>query len=114
MTQALPPTPSPKPNASPASSNSEKVVDPTPHRAGQTTPATAGGVAPRLPHERDESADSQSSEPRAVIEQAARDVDKGLVDTDRGPLTDQVYESSVREGATRDRGEPDANRKPGS
>ncbi|MEP6792077.1 MAG: hypothetical protein ABI907_11945 [Ramlibacter sp.] len=43
--------------------------------------------APRMPHERDESADSQeSAEPsgRRVGSQAHEDVERGLVDTDRG------------------------------
>lgn len=38
---------------------------------------------PRLPHEHDESFDSQSSEPRADMEQARQDIEQGLVDTDR-------------------------------
>ena len=37
---------------------------------------------PRLPHERDESDDSQSSEPRADMQQAAKDIAGGQVDTD--------------------------------
>jgi hypothetical protein len=36
-----------------------------------------------LPHERDESHSSQGSGPRRVIEQAKRDIDRGIVDTDR-------------------------------
>ena len=36
----------------------------------------------RLPHERDESDDSQSSTPRKDMKQAARDVTSGQVDTD--------------------------------
>ena len=38
--------------------------------------------APRLPHERDESDDSQQSPPRKVMEQAAADIESGQVDTD--------------------------------
>src|SRR5690606_29843121 len=38
---------------------------------------------PRMPHERDQSSDSQQSEPREVIEQAYRDIEDGLQDTDR-------------------------------
>ena len=37
---------------------------------------------PRLPHERDESDDSQASPPRPDMQQAARDIEHGLVDTD--------------------------------
>ena len=48
-------------------------------------------AAPRLPHERDESADSQNSPPRADMQQAAKDIKSGLVDTDRGPVADSTY-----------------------
>jgi hypothetical protein len=44
--------------------------------------------SPRLPHERDESTDSQSGDHQPVIEQAGKDIARGLVDTDRGPLMD--------------------------
>jgi hypothetical protein len=57
--------------------------------------------APRLPHERDESADSQrNSEPSAprMAEAAREDVERGRVDTDKGPVLDQVYDR-VRDGA---------------
>lgn len=56
---------------------------------------------PRAPHERDESADSQgSSEPsQPRMAQAAReDIERGVVDTDKGPVLDQVYDK-VRESA---------------
>ena len=36
----------------------------------------------RLPHERDESPDAQDVRPRGVMEQAASDLEEGLVDTD--------------------------------
>ena len=36
----------------------------------------------RMPHERDESPDSQNIKPRSVMKQAAADVDSGMVDTD--------------------------------
>ncbi|MFC0167270.1 hypothetical protein ACFFKC_04180 [Pseudoduganella danionis] len=37
----------------------------------------------RLPHERDESPESELTPNRSVIRQAASDVEEGLVDTDR-------------------------------
>ena len=37
---------------------------------------------PRLPHERDESGDSQQSEPRSEIRQAYEDIMSGQQDTD--------------------------------
>lgn len=37
---------------------------------------------PLMPHERDESDNSQASEPREVMQQAYKDIQNGLVDTD--------------------------------
>jgi hypothetical protein len=39
--------------------------------------------APRLPHEIDESHDSQTSAPRDVLKQAHEDIEQGQQDTDR-------------------------------
>lgn len=39
--------------------------------------------SPRLPHERDESIDSQQDQPRKDIKQAFDDIDEGQMDTDR-------------------------------
>lgn len=41
------------------------------------------GKAPRMPHERDESFDSQDDHPRDVIKQAHDDIAQGQMDTDR-------------------------------
>lgn len=43
----------------------------------------AKNQTPRLPHEIDESSDSQESPPRKVIQQAFDDIEAGQVDTDR-------------------------------
>lgn len=43
----------------------------------------ADDSAPRLPHERDASADSQYTEPRRVLKQAHDDIEQGQQDTDR-------------------------------
>jgi hypothetical protein len=48
--------------------------------------------APRLPHEHDESSDSQTSKARPVIQQAHDDVSRGLVDTDRGTPMNDAYQ----------------------
>lgn len=62
--------------------------------------------AKRLPHERDESRDSQDSEPRPVIEQARKDVERGLKDTDRGTPMDALYKRTARSsGDPPDRGD---------
>jgi len=62
-----------------------------PQVEGDTQVSINQDPAPRLPHERDESADSQESEPRPRIVQAKKDLDRGLVDTDRGPPADEAY-----------------------
>lgn len=47
------------------------------------TPQPSGNSpAPRMPHERDESDDSQASGPRADMQQAYDDIESGMVDTD--------------------------------
>jgi hypothetical protein len=59
---------------------------------GNTKPEQHEGTVPRLPHERDESADNQSSPDRPgtdVTRQGYEDVARGLVDTDRGPEMDK-------------------------
>ena len=49
--------------------------------SGGTPPPALGAKLP-LPHERDESTHSTAPAPDAVIAQAKRDIDAGLVDTD--------------------------------
>lgn len=58
---------------------------------GDTTANVYGEPAPRMPHERDESSDSQDSAPRRIIEQARRDIVSGQKDTDKGPPLDETY-----------------------
>jgi hypothetical protein len=62
-----------------------------PRDRGDTRTSDDAGVAPRLPHEHDESSDSQTSPPRDEIVQASEDLKQGLVDTDRGPVADRTY-----------------------
>jgi len=57
---------------------------------GETRPNLGGEPAPRLPHEHDESASSQQGPDQPVVQQAARDVRKGLPDTDRGPVLEEL------------------------
>jgi hypothetical protein len=67
--------------------------------AGKTHAAQDGEAKPRLPHERDQSSDSQENKDGNAPEvgrQALKDVERGLVDTDRGPVTDQVYNDKVK------------------
>ncbi|MET3495132.1 hypothetical protein [Variovorax boronicumulans] len=66
---------------------------------GKTKVQQGGDAAPRLPHERDQSSDSQETQdgqPSEVARQAHEDVERGMVDTDRGPVTDRVYNDKVK------------------
>ncbi len=67
---------------------------------GKTHTAQDGEAKPRLPHEHDQSSDSQKSggdgKAPAVGRQALKDIERGLVDTDRAPLTDKVYNEKVK------------------
>lgn len=52
-------------------------------RRGETAEQNhLGEKRPKLPHEHDESAGSQASQPREVMRQAKADVDSGQEDTD--------------------------------
>lgn len=80
-----------------ASPAREPSVDTTRRQA--PAPSTQGPLkvpdgegTPKLPHERDESVDMTHGEPDAQIEQAYRDVQRGLQDTDRGPPADKAYQ----------------------
>jgi hypothetical protein len=61
-------------------------------RSGQTHSATETGATLRLPHEHDESSDSQASDVRPIIKQAHDDLVSGKVDTDRNLPMQQAYE----------------------
>ncbi len=64
-----------------------------PKRFGRTSPSIHDKPVPRLPHERDESSDSQISEAvQPVIQQAHDDVMAGRMDTDRGVPMDNAYQ----------------------
>jgi hypothetical protein len=51
----------------------------------------AGEKVPGLPHDRDESPHSTGGERHPDVEQAARDVERGLQDTTRAPESDAAY-----------------------
>lgn len=78
---------------------------------GRTERAREGAVEPRLPHERDESADSQNDEgpgsreasAERIGEQAFEDLRAGRQDTGRLPVTGQVYEELKKPGTAKDR-----------
>ena len=78
-------------------------MDPVPpqifDRSGNTHISRGGEARPRLPHEQDESADSQTgvdNDVEHVVQQAATDLRRGLVDTGTGPVIDRTYERLKR------------------
>lgn len=65
----------------------------TAKRSGRTSSSIEDKPVPRLPHEHDESSDSQTSdEVQPIIQQAHDDVVAGRVDTDRGVPMDRAYQ----------------------
>jgi hypothetical protein len=68
-------------------------------QGGKTQVEQGGESAPRLPHEHDQSSDSQQSADGGapqVGRQAHEDIERGLVDTDKGPVTDRVYNDKLK------------------
>ena len=75
---------------------SDKTAD---ENDGKTKVQQGGESAPRLPNERDQSSDSQQTpdgKPSEVGRKAHDDVERGVVDTDRGPEADRVYNEKVK------------------
>jgi hypothetical protein len=84
-------------------SRRRKTPGASPARQGNTVPVQGETRqrSPRMPHERDESADSQEAgeaSARRVGKRAHDDLEQGQVDTDKGPALDAAYDK-VREGA---------------
>ena len=75
-------------------------TDPLKDAGGGKTKVEQGGEsAPRLPHERDQSSDSQQNQggmPPRVGRKGMEDIERGVVDTDRGPVADRVYNEKVK------------------
>ncbi|HEY6514223.1 MAG TPA: hypothetical protein VI032_19760 [Burkholderiaceae bacterium] len=68
----------------------------------QVTVARDQAAEPRLPHEHDESADSQArdvTQPDAIGRKAFDDVMAGRVDTDRGPVLEELARTSFQPAA---------------
>ena len=66
---------------------------------GKTKVEQDGETAPSLPHERDQSSESQKNpggKPTEVGKQAFKDIESGAVDTDRAPVTDKVYNEKLK------------------
>lgn len=87
---------------------SQPTRNPPPPRPPSAHPSRGTENEPRLPHERDESADSQTGDDpnapgRDIGEQAFKDVRAGRMDTDRGPVMDRLYRRNLRRNGSKDR-----------
>ena len=81
------------PNRPPESASQHDTSD------DERVPTSERVSRPRLPHERDAAADSQTPVPGPVNDvgaQAHEDLERGLQDTDRGPVIDEVYRERVK------------------
>lgn len=81
------------------------VVEKGAQKPSGTQTVVNGEVAPRLPHEHDESSDSGTREPNELMHRAARDAQSGRVDEPRGPDTQRHYSDLTEKSAP---SEPDA------
>jgi hypothetical protein len=70
-------------------------------RSNATRPVVKGEVAPRPPHERDESPDSGAGQPSEFMKQAASDLEEGQRDEKRGPETQRHYSELTQKDLTR-------------
>ena len=101
---------SPNPGRLPATDHPRRDAQPTApadappdsharQRLHLPSPRLAAGQTPRapalpLPHERDEAPGATRSVPQPAIDQAARDLGRGLVDTDERGKAKDVFERS--------------------
>lgn len=62
-------------------------------KSARTSVSISGNKVPPLPHEADESSKNSTAQKNdETVEQAYRDVKRGLVDTDKGPVMHGTYE----------------------
>ncbi|KRD21983.1 hypothetical protein ASE39_06200 [Acidovorax sp. Root267] len=79
--------------SAPVPARTERRVNTTqPQPQPGSGPEDLSEPEPLLPHERDESVDMTHGKPDVQMEQAYRDVKRGLLDTDRGPPADKAYQ----------------------
>lgn len=84
------------------------VVEPGAIGPSSTHAVVKGEVAPRLPHERDESSDSGTGEPTEIMRKAGKDAERGHTDPPRGPATQQRYSDLTEAAQTQAPAEPSA------
>ncbi|GGI19464.1 MAG: hypothetical protein REI95_06715 [Oxalicibacterium faecigallinarum] len=82
-------------------------------RQGMTPEKGENSSSPRLPHEHDESFDSQRSGPRDDMRQAHDDIESGQIDTDRRGMPG-VEEVRRDDNDATQKSLPESSRKPSS
>lgn len=68
----------------------------TPDTSGHAASPQPPGARAKLPHERDEAVGMTGGVPSGKMQQAHRDVARGVQDTDRGPEADRTYQKQKR------------------
>jgi hypothetical protein len=86
------------------------MVTETPDRKVNTDAPIRDDGAKRLPHERDESPDGKDKAPRGVMQQAASDLEQGLVDTDLHGARGQEQAVDADAGSGQAQPQKDANK----
>jgi hypothetical protein len=90
-------TPSTADSREPSGLPVDSATDPKLARRSTTHRNVKGETAPRLPHERDESSDSGTVTPDPLMRQAGEDAASGRPSTDRGEVTDELYQRTLRD-----------------
>jgi len=98
MQEKIPPSTSPR--AEEETVPSATIPARTERRVNTTQPQVQPGSGPedlsapeaRLPHERDQATDMTDGERHPEVEQAYKDLQRGLKDTDRGVPAHQAYQ----------------------
>lgn len=87
--------------SSPVPARTERRIDTTeqPEAQAQTPhshPEDLSEPEGRLPHERDEATNMTGGIPSREVQQAYKDVTRGLQDTDKGPPMDRAYQQQKK------------------
>jgi len=91
-------TPSTADSREPSGLPVDSAADPALARRSATHANVKGETAPRLPHERDESSDSgTAAPPNPLMQKAGEDAASGRPSTDRGEVTDELYQRTLRD-----------------
>lgn len=86
-----------KPDVQPTSKATQAHVRlDTSDTSGNDASPKPPGAREKMPHERDETVGMTGGVPSRKMQQAHRDVARGVQDTDRGPEADRTYQKQKR------------------